>query len=258
MNQIIEAVEEFLGFVPEIHGDAGEDVSTAGAAQPPSPIHPDQEMQPGQRPGMATPATHPSHFVASAGPNHPGVPWSPTLGVGEWANGGVEPPAVDDALLERPFHSQHLHDAHLAPTPAPGGHDPIPVTIVPPASGDNTSTQAATGQLIVSDQIQPLLPPNRRRKTVMIMNEGTTAVRISFSKQTLAGAAAGAAASALQGFLLPANMTQPLILTNASAIYIVNSVTGAGNAPLVSFAEEFAVNGPTGPTVRATRKAWLK
>lgn len=258
MLQVIEEIGQMLGFLPEIHGDAGEDVSTEGAAQLPDPIHRDQEMQPGQRPGMSIPQTHPGHFMTPVGPNHPGVPWTPTLGLGEWAQGGVEPPKIDEALLERPFHSQHQHDAHLAATPEPHGPEPIPVTIVAPAQGANTSIQGNTGQLIVADAYQQLLPPNRRRKRLLIINEGTTAVRLSFSRQTIAGAPAGSAATALQGFLLPGNMTSPLEFNNQSAVYLVNSVTAAGNAPLVSFAEECGVTGPEGATVRAkAKRGWL-
>lgn len=248
IQTVVTEVEQFLGFTPEIHGNA--DVSTEGAAQLPDPIHRDQEMQPGQSPGMAVPSTHPSHFTSS-GPNHPAGPWSPTLGVGEWASGGVIPAQMDEGLLERPFHSAHLHDAHLAPTPTREGPEPIPVRVIPPDTGSNSWIAAAAGQMTASDQPQQLLPRANKRSRVLIVNEGAagTNVRIAFDAQTAVGDPVGTAG---QGFLL-AGGSAPLELHTAQAIYVVNAKTGAGQSPQISYLHEYGVTGPVETPVTAER-----
>lgn len=247
IQTVVTEVETFLGFTPEIHGNA--DVSTEGAAVLPDPVHRDQEMQPGQSPGMAIPATHPSHFTPS-GPNHPAGPWSPTLGVGESAAHGVIQPPVDEALLERPFHSAHLHDAHLAPTPTREGPEPIPVRVIPPDTGSNSWIAAAAGTLTVSDQAQQLLPRNTKRSRVLIFNEGAAGVnvRIAFDAQTAVGDPVGTLG---QGFLLLGGSSAPLELFTANPIYVVNAKTGAAQAPQVSFLHEYGVTGPVERPVTA-------
>jgi len=252
IHTLEQVAEDLLGFQPEIHGNS--DIPTPGAAQVLDPIHRDQEMQPGQRPGMATPAHHPSHFVANPGPNHPGGPWSPTLGVGEHAAAGVLPPPIDESLMQRPFHSAHQHEAHLEPGPAPHhGPDPVPVFIVGPDTGENTITAAGNTSLTTSDKPQQLLARNPKRKRLLIRNEaaaGGASIRIGFSLDTIAGDPSGTAGMGM--ILNPGD--GPLELTNSWDVYVVNAKTGAGQSALVTVIMEFGITGPsTRPVTAASR-----
>lgn len=252
IHELEQVAQDLLGFRPEIHGNA--DIPTPGAAHVLSPVHHDQEMQPGQRPGMATPAHHPSHFVPNPGPNHPGGPWSPTLGVGEHAAAGVYPPEIDEALVERPFHSGHLHEAHLDPGPAPHhGPDPIPVVIVPPDSGENVITAAGNLNMITTDKPQQILARNPKRKRTLIRNEaaaGGASIRVGFTLDTIMGDPTGTAGVGM--LLNPGD--GPLELTHSWDVYVVNAKTGAGQSAPVSVIMEFGITGPsTRPVTAASR-----